>query len=128
MQNYQKYVNALFLAAAGIVWFLARHFTEIGIGYFQLGRKIGLSADYIFHGLPLLLGALTFVILRANQTSLNFTTDAVSELFKVSWPTKKDVRLGTIVVIFTVVIAGIVLGLIDLGFTSLVKTLIGSTL
>lgn len=44
-----------------------------------------------------------------------------SELRKVSWPTREDVRNLTIIVLATTIMASIVLGLIGLGFTELFR-------
>jgi len=47
----------------------------------------------------------------------NFIKEAIAELKKVIWPTKKDLKNSTIVVISTIVIASIFIGLIDIFFT-----------
>ncbi len=46
-----------------------------------------------------------------------FITEAIAELKKVVWPTKKDLKNSTIVVITTIIIASIFIGLIDIFFT-----------
>ncbi len=47
----------------------------------------------------------------------DFIKEAIAELRKVIWPTKKDLKNSTIVVIFTIIIASIFIGLIDIFFT-----------
>ncbi|MBY9021846.1 MAG: preprotein translocase subunit SecE, partial [Candidatus Lokiarchaeota archaeon] len=47
----------------------------------------------------------------------NFIKEAMAELKKVIWPTKKDLKNSTIVVISTIIIASIFIGLIDIFFT-----------
>ena len=126
MPKYLKYVNAMFLGASVVVWLIAQHYTAFVIGYFQLGRKLGGGTDFLLHGLPLLMAILTFFLLRRNATSFNFTSDSVSELTKVAWPSQKETRLGTIVVIVTVIMAGAVLGLVDLGFMALIRVILGA--
>lgn len=44
-----------------------------------------------------------------------------SEAKKIVWPTKKDVRNHTVIVIVTVVVMMAVYGLMDLGFTKLLE-------
>ena len=125
VQKYEKYVNALFLFAGAIVWLVSKHYISVWIGYFQLARKIGSgAASALEHALPILLAIATFVILSKNIKTRTFTEDSVSELTKVSWPSEKEVRFGTIIVLLTVVLAGIAFGVMDIAFTSLVKTLI----
>jgi preprotein translocase SecE subunit len=125
MAKYQKYVNALFLLAGALVWFVTKHYTVVLIGYFQLGRSLGGAVDVIEHVLPFALGVLTFWLLRSRPVSYEFASDAVGELVKVSWPTTKEVRLGTIVVIITVCMAGVALGLLDLGIAAVIRSLLG---
>jgi preprotein translocase SecE subunit len=127
MNRLGKYVNALFIAAAAVVWFVVQHYTSVIIGYFQLARAWGPTVvDILQHVVPLLVGTLTFVGLRFWNQSQVFTTDALGELIRVHWPSKKDVRLGTIVVMLTVVICSILFGLLDIAFTSLVRVLVGT--
>lgn len=126
MGSIQKYVNALFLFFAATAWLLTRHYTEVVIGYFQLSRKIGGATDFIEHGVPVLVALLVFMILRKNRKVLNFCTDSVSELIKVIWPNQRDVTIGTIVVIITVLVSGAALGVLDMGLRALVSTVIGA--
>lgn len=125
MPKYQKYVNALFIAAAFVVWLIVQHYLGVAVGYFQLGRTLGPAVEWIQIALPLLAGAATFLALRQNQVVLNFTTDSIAELTKVSWPGTREVRFGTIIVIITVILAAVFLGILDVGITAVVKALIG---
>lgn len=53
-----------------------------------------------------------------------FFGEVISELRKVSWLSKEElIRLGLIVAAVTV-IAGVVLGLIDYGFSELIKVML----
>ena len=47
----------------------------------------------------------------------NFIKEAMAELKKVIWPTKKELKNSTIVVITTIIIASIFIGLVDIFFT-----------
>jgi len=47
----------------------------------------------------------------------NFLKEALAELKKVIWPTRKDLKNSTVVVISTIIIASIFIGLIDIFFT-----------
>ena len=47
----------------------------------------------------------------------NFIKEAIAELKKVKWPTKKELKNSTIVVISTIIIVSIFIGLIDIFFT-----------
>ncbi len=47
----------------------------------------------------------------------NFIKEAIAELKKVIWPTQKELKKSTIVVISTIIIASIFIGLVDIFFT-----------
>ena len=55
----------------------------------------------------MLLGLGTLVYMRFNVKVYRFCSDAMTELTKVSFPGPKEIRLGTIVVIITVLSSGI---------------------
>jgi len=126
-KKYQKYVNALFILGGALVWFVSRHYVETLIGRLQIGRRLGGGlTDVLLHGLPILLGVITFIILRRNRKSESFVSESVDELVRVTWPSGREVQFGTIVVIITVVLAGIILGGIDIGLNAFVRTLLGA--
>ena len=49
------------------------------------------------------------------------TKETVSELKKVTWPTKAEVRVTTLAVLILVVVMSIFLGIVDFGLVNLVK-------
>jgi preprotein translocase SecE subunit len=51
-----------------------------------------------------------------------FITDTMSEMKKVTWLTRREAAYLTGLVLLVSITAGIVLGLIDLGFSGLVNT------
>ena len=55
-----------------------------------------------------------------------FFRDTKSELKKVVWPSKQDVKTNTITVIVVVAIAAVVLVLLDLAFGGIIHLLIGA--
>ena len=52
--------------------------------------------------------------------------DLKSEIKKVVWPTKQATLRNTIVVLVTIVVLGLFIVLLDLGFTSLLGLLLGN--
>ena len=76
--------------------------------------------------LPIVFGALVFLLLQSVRKWKEFVHDAVAELVKVSWPSKREVRFGTFIVIITVLVAGVCLGALDLFLTKAVKLTIGA--
>jgi len=58
--------------------------------------------------------------------SLRFLGDIVSELRKVTWPTRQETTRLTLLVLAISVFIGAVLGVIDIGFAKLFAVLAGT--
>ncbi len=56
---------------------------------------------------------------------VNFIKEAITELKKVVWPSRKDLKNSTIIVIVTVIIVSAFVGIVDLVFVGLLTLLIG---
>ena len=52
-----------------------------------------------------------------------FFGEVVSELKKVVWPTREEATRLTIMVVFVAVAVGVLLGLLDIGFSAIVREL-----
>ena len=61
-----------------------------------------------------------------NQVTRFFTyvEDSKAELRKVSWPTLKETRGATLVVLGFVTVMAIILGLVDLGLSKLIQIIL----
>lgn len=55
---------------------------------------------------------------------VNFIKEAITELKKVVWPNRKDLKNSTIVVISTIIIASVFVGIVDLVFVRLLTLII----
>jgi preprotein translocase subunit SecE len=61
---------------------------------------------------------------KQGKQRFKFVNDIISELKKVTWPTRQEATyLTTLVIIFTVAVA-IVLGVIDYGFAKLMNVIL----
>ena len=54
-----------------------------------------------------------------------FFSETVTELKKVTWLTKREAAYLSFLVLIVSIAAGLILGAIDFGFTSLVETIFG---
>jgi len=126
LTNRNKYVNALFIGLAAIVWLIASHYVGQIIGRFQLARKFSnpFVVDALRYGIPVIIALAAFIAIRSYDRFRNFATDAVSELSQVIWPGVKEVRVGTIVVVITVIISGLFLTGVDKLFGKIVEIII----
>jgi len=57
--------------------------------------------------------------------SLQFFREVKVELYKITWPARKETIASTYVVLIIVVIVAVVLGIVDVGLSKVVKLILG---
>jgi len=67
----------------------------------------------------------TGIALYRNERSYGLVNEVCAELKKVSWPTAKEVRAATIVVIIMTIISALILGFFDLVWSNFTKFIYG---
>jgi len=98
--------------------------TIAGVGCFQLYKKLeatslNLYAKFIVPA-GLFLGLCCLIFWLINKASLaDFMIAAEGEMKKVSWSTRQEIMVSTIIVITVVVFMACLLGATDLGFRTL---------
>ena len=70
------------------------------------------------------LTGATLIYMFRNVATQEFANDVVIELKKVTWPTWKETRQSTMVVLITVAIVGLILGGFDLIWAKLTRYLL----
>ncbi len=112
------------------LWAALTAATIAGIGCLQLYKKLaGTEFDewviyFVPAGLFALLGAVVFWL--TNKPSLaDFLISAEGELKKVSWSTRQEIIVSTVIVIAVVIIMAGLLGATDLVFAALFTSLLG---
>lgn len=75
----------------------------------------------------LVIAVVLFILAKTNsklgQKIAKFFKDYKSEVGKISWMSRKDLLRSTLVVLAVLIIAAVAIGLLDFGFSSLVKLL-----
>jgi len=61
---------------------------------------------------------------KRRRISFRFITESISELKKVTWPTRQDARNLTTLVIIVSIAVGLILAAIDLGFSRLMNVIL----
>ena len=59
------------------------------------------------------------------KVAAQFWRDAIIELKKVKWPTKKELMASTIMVLVLVLIVAFYLGLVDIGLINIINRIVG---
>lgn len=64
-------------------------------------------------------------MVTAKPGRFHLVTEIVSELRKVVWPSRSEATRLTIMVVAVSVAVGLVLGILDMGFTELMRVIVG---
>ena len=86
------------------------------------------SQDLVRHGLPVLVGFVTFIVLQSNSRIHSWADEVTTELKRVVWPSRKDTTAMTIVVCVMVLVSGLIFGLLDVASGSIIDWLLSHNL
>lgn len=115
-----KPVHLMFLTGAIVTFYVAKWTIDWIWGYFVA------TPDELIMSLAAAAFATTLaVVLYRNDRIYTLATEVASELGKVTWPTPKEVRAATIVVVVMTLISAFVLGLFDLVWSQLTEVVYG---
>lgn len=118
--QHQKWVNLSYLALAAVVAYVVFAVSVQLVGAYDLEARVK-SIEWIIRGLSLVAAAAVFFGLSRHQQANQFMNEVVVELSRVTWPTQKETASATMIVIIMVVVSGMVLGLLDYLWTTLLK-------
>lgn len=119
----RKIIIGSYVIASMVAWFLARAAIQyVFLTFYQVRRMPG--AEIVRESLPILAGLGIFGFLYLYPKVNVWMDEVVSEIKKVTWPGKEDVKRSTIVVIVCILICSVVLALFDLGWGSVIKYLL----
>ena len=115
-----KPVHLIYLCGAVLLFYLLQWSIDWIWGYFATApseSKITLMAA---------IGAsVAGIVLYRNDRVYHLANEVSSELKKVTWPTAKEVRAATLVVIVMAIVSAIILGLFDFVWTNLTELVYG---
>jgi len=115
-----KPVHLIYLCGAVLLFYLLQWSIDWVWGYFATSpseSKISLMAA---------AGAvIAGVVLYRNDRVYHLANEVSAELKKVTWPTAKEVRTATIVVVVMAIISAIILGLFDFVWSNLTELVYG---
>ncbi len=121
----QSIVNAALVAMAFLAYFVVSMVFEALAGAFGPVARFH-NIEAVKHGLPVAVGLVAFLLLFLNSRVHTFADEAVGELRKVVWPSRKDTTAMTIVCCVMVVFAGIGFGVFDFFASHLIKVFVAN--
>lgn len=108
-----KFVTLTFLAFSALVGFTLSALIKALSGAFAVMAKLS-NYDMFKHGLPVAVAFGLFIYLQFNKGVLAWAEEVIVEIKKVVWPSIKDTRAMTIVVIIMVFISSIIISVFDM--------------
>ena len=115
-----KPVHLIYLCGAVLLFYLLQWSIDWIWGYFgsvPSESKITLVAAVV--------AGVTGIVMYRNDRIYHLANEVTSELKKVTWPTAKEVRAATLVVIVMAIVSAIILGVFDLVWTNLTELVYG---
>ena len=115
-----KPVHLIYLVGAVVLFYLLQWTIDWLWGYFSSS-----PSDFTISMIAGVVAAVTGIALYRNDRIYALTNEVATELKKVTWPTAKEVRAATIVVIVMAIISAIILGLFDFVWSNLTELVYG---
>jgi len=125
MNKTKKIVNICLIIVAVFLYLLASQIVELVFDWLNLA----ITRDYwltIPEFISIGIAALSYIVVLKNKTVMGFLTEAVTELSKVTYPTKKEAGQSAVIVIIMVAIATLFLALFDTIWSYLTKLILTS--
>jgi len=115
-----KPVHLMFLVGVIVLFYLLQWTVDWLWGYFATAPdEMTLSI-----GAAVVAGIVGIVMYRSDKY-YHLANEVSAELKKVTWPTAKEVRTATIVVIVMAIISAVILGLFDFVWSNLTELVYG---
>jgi preprotein translocase subunit SecE len=115
-----KPVHLIYLCGAVLLFYLLQWSIDWVWGYFGTAPSESKMSMLAAVG-----AAVIGIVLYRNDRIYDLANEVSSELKKVTWPTAKEVRSATIVVIVMALISAIILGFFDLVWSNLTELVYG---
>ncbi len=110
----------MYLCGAALLFYLIQWSIDWIWGYFGTSpseSKMALIAAVV--------ATTVAIVAYRNDRVYHLANEVASELKKVTWPTGKEVRSATVVVIVMAIISAVILGLFDFAWSNLTELVYG---
>jgi preprotein translocase subunit SecE len=115
-----KPVHLIYLVGAVVLFYLLQWSIDWAWGYFSTS-----PSDFVISVIAAIGASVTGIVLYRNDKIYTLTNEVATELKKVTWPTAKEVRAATIVVIVMAIVSALILGLFDFVWSNLTELVYG---
>lgn len=105
----------------GVVLYLLVNWTILWLA----GYWVKLPNEFFVNGIAALIALVVGVMAYRSDRLYVLASDVAAELKKVTWPTRKETQVATLVVLVTVVLASMILGAFDMVWSFLTDKVYG---
>ena len=123
VEDNKRIITFSLVATALLVGFTVHLTMAFVAGVFPSVSRVTNMTE-VANGVPVILGALTFLLLQFNTKTHDFLDGVVTELKKVVWPSRRDTGLMTIVVVVFLIIAGVIVGAYDVVWAYIINFIV----
>jgi preprotein translocase subunit SecE len=116
-----KPVHLMYLIGAVIMFYLLQWSIDWVWGFFTPATP----SDFKITLFAALTTVIVGTVMYRNDRIYGLANEVASELKKVTWPTAKEVRSATLVVIVMAIVSAVILGLFDLAWSNLTELVYG---
>jgi len=112
----------MYLCGAVLLFYVLQWSIDWVWGYFDAES---MPSEFKITLLSALIAVVAGVVMYRNDKYYGLANEVAGELKKVTWPTAKEVRAATIVVIVMAIIAAVILGVFDMIWSNLTELVYG---
>jgi preprotein translocase subunit SecE len=116
-----KPVHLMYLIGAVIMFYLLQWSIDWIWGFFTPATP----SDFKITLFAAVTTVIVGTVMYRNDRIYGLANEVASELKKVTWPTAKEVRSATLVVIVMAIVSAVILGLFDLAWSNLTELVYG---
>jgi len=117
-----KPVHLMYLCGAVLLFYVSQWTIDWVWGYFA---PDSLPSDFKVTLIAGMIALVAGVVMYRNDKYYTLANEVAGELKKVTWPTAKEVRAATIVVIVMAIISAVILGFFDLIWSNITELVYG---
>lgn len=115
-----KPVHLMFLTGAIVAFYLTKWTIDWIWGYF-----VTTPDEFVITAIAAVFAVILAAVLYRNDRVFTLANEVSAELSKVTWPTPKEVRAATIVVVVMALLSAFILGFFDLVWSNLTEVVYG---
>jgi preprotein translocase subunit SecE len=117
-----KPVHLMYLCGAVLLFYVLQWTIDWVWGYFSPESQ---PSDFKVTLISAAVALITGIVLYRSDKYYGLANEVAGELKKVTWPSAKEVRAATMVVIVMAIISAIILGVFDMIWTNITELVYG---